>query len=96
MNNLQLIFNLIIISFLGLLIILWFKDKWQKESFHETEKNQGKEKIDLIQQSVGNLITQFNSFSNTVTKDTTKTSSEVDSGLKALNTNLQNFLLLFR
>ena len=56
MNNLQLIFNLIIISFLGLLIILWFKDKWQKESFHETEKNQGKEKIDLVKAFVADHV----------------------------------------
>jgi DNA recombination protein RmuC len=82
MNNLQLTFNVIILLVLGIGIIIYFKNSWQKQSSKDTEVEGVKTTVD---NRLNEVSTSLNKFSQDITRDLAQTMQKVDSKVEVFN-----------
>tara|TARA_B100000686_G_C16721433_1_gene935189 strand:+ start:115 stop:1206 length:1092 start_codon:yes stop_codon:yes gene_type:complete len=94
MDNLQLLSNIVIIIFLSILIILFIKNKWQKNSSKNLEEIKTKEDINELKEKIDNQITtmstSFNILSKDVTRDMTNALTKVDEKVGVFNKQVED------
>ena len=84
-QNIQILFNIIILLGLGGVALLLFKVIKQKNQTNEIEDNKQAEEIKGLKNTINNLSTSFNSLSTNVTKDLTASLTTYQQDVKNFN-----------
>ena len=89
MNNLLLIINILLVFGVGFVIYLNFKNLNDEKNKQDSEKNINQQYVQDLKDSINsqmlNMSASFNSLSKDVTRDMTKTLTEVDQKVEVFN-----------